>query len=266
MTVEQAYKQLETAFQGFSGRENWQEFLEFSARFRGYSLNNTILIRIQNPDARYLKGYKSWQKLGRQVKRGTHGIKIFAPVTYKKKLKDSDEEEKRYIAGFRLATVFDLSQTEGDDDQLPVMMTGIRSDHDYTDMMHRLIERSPVPVELVDMGYAGHGCYFTDTGIIRINERSTSTQNLKTLFHELGHHFCTQLKEKHEYSREEFVVESAAYLVCCQLGIDTGEYSIPYLRSWFNDFKGFQIMRKSIEAVTKKIMGIAEDELKEATA
>jgi antirestriction protein ArdC len=264
MTVKEAYKRLEDAFNGFAGQESWEEYLKFSSKFKGYSLNNTIMIYLQNPDARFIRGYKSWQKLDRQVKKGSRGIRIFAPLTYHKK-KDEVDAEQTYLAGFRMISVFDLSQTEGDDDQLPVMLTGLRSSEDYTDMMHRIIEISPVPVELYDMGFAGHGCYYTDKGMIRINSRSTSTQNLKTLFHELGHHYCRSLKEKYEYSREEFVVESAAYLICCMLGIDTGEYAIPYLKSWFDDFKGFQTMRKSIETITKRILEVVEDELREVS-
>jgi hypothetical protein len=79
MKIEEAYKQLEDAFKGFTGRESWMEYLKFSSRFRGYSMNNTIMIYIQNPEARYLKGSK--------------GVRIFAPMTYRKK---KDEEDVDY--------------------------------------------------------------------------------------------------------------------------------------------------------------------------
>ena len=110
MTVQEAYQRLEESFEQFQGEDEWKDYLDFSAKFSSYSLNNTAMIYLQKPRAQFLKGYKSWQKLGRQVKKGEKAIKIFAPMSRKTENKDGKEE--RRLSGFRLISVFDLSQTE----------------------------------------------------------------------------------------------------------------------------------------------------------
>jgi len=90
---------------------------------------------------------------------------------------------------------------------------------------------------------------------------------LKTLFHELSHHYHLESlkgrRDKFTYEQEEFVAESSAYLVCATLGIDTGDYSIPYLKNWLDDFKAFQEMRRDIEGTTRKILRLIETDREE---
>ena len=262
MKMKEAYEKLQESFMQFEGEESWKEYLRFSARFHEYSLNNTALIYVQNPDARYVKGYRAWQKLGRQVKKGEKAIKIFAPVS--QKVKDKDGEESWSVSGFRVINVFDLAQTEGNDDELPLIVTGLKSDMDYSNLLKKILEGIDISVSFDDMSYAQHGKYAIKEKHILFNSRNNPLHSLKTLFHELAHHFhldaCKEKRNKLSMDMEEFVAESSAYLVCAQLAIDTGAYSIPYLKSWLDDFKAFQDMRRDIEKTTKKILALIPQE------
>ena len=99
----------------------------FAARFRQYSFNNTLLILIQCPDATHVASYKKWAEMGRQVRKGEKGLQIFAPMTRKRE-DETTGEEKRYVSGFRLVSVFDVAQTDGDalpeDPAAPVLLDG----------------------------------------------------------------------------------------------------------------------------------------------
>jgi len=262
MTVKEAYHQLEESFEEFQGEDEWRDYLDFSARFHTYSLNNTALIFHQRPSAQFLKGYRGWQKLGRQVKKGEKAIKIFAPVSRKVVNKSGEEEWK--LSGFRMANVFDLSQTEGDDTQLPTMIKGLQSQVDYSTILDRILAKIDVSVDFKDMNYEQHGFYAIKEHAITINSRNSPVHTLKTLFHELAHHYhLDSLKgrrDKFTYEQEEFVAESSAYLVCATLGIDTGDYSIPYIKHWLNDFQAFQEMRRDIEKTVGKIMKLLPEE------
>jgi len=265
MTVKDAYQKLEKSFEEFQGEDEWKAYLDFSARFHSYSLNNTALIYHQRPTAQFLKGYRGWQKLGRQVKKGERAIQIFAPVS--RKVLNKAGEEERHLSGFRMANVFDLSQTEGDDSKLPTMIRGIQSTVDYSEVLDRVLKQIDVPVDFKDMNYSQHGFYAIKEHAITINSRNSPVHTLKTLFHELAHHYHLEAlkgrRQKFTYEQEEFVAESSAYLVCATLGIDTGDYSIPYLKHWLDDFKAFQEMRRDIESTTRKILSLIETEREE---
>ena len=258
MTIQEAYSKLEESFEKFQGQEDWKKYLDFSARFHDYSLNNTALIYTQKPNARFVRGYRSWQELGRQVKKGEKAIKIFAPLI--KKEENAKGKKETNLKGFRIISVFDLSQTDGDDSQLPTMIKGLDSDMDYSTILDQILEKIDVPVDFKDMSYEKHGFYAIKEKAITINSRNSPVHTLKTLFHELAHHYHLESlkgrRDKFTYEQEEFVAESSAYLACATLGIDTGDYSIPYIKHWLDDFKAFQEMRRDIEKTVKQITSL----------
>ena len=92
--------------------ETLQQYLKAMGRFHRYSVGNAILIQLQKPDAAHVAGFRAWQKLGRHVKKGEHGIAIMAPVVYRKKVQDGDRDVE-VVSTFKTAYVFDISQTEG---------------------------------------------------------------------------------------------------------------------------------------------------------
>src|SRR3712207_5497160 len=90
--------------------------LKVSSKFHRYSFNNQLLIFLQRPDATLVAGFRRWQELGRQVRKGERGISILAPCRYRAKIEDEhgDEQTVHRLTGFRVAYVFDVGQTEGE--------------------------------------------------------------------------------------------------------------------------------------------------------
>ena len=97
--------------QGMS--ESFKTYLTAMARFHRYSPCNVLLIAMQQPTATRVAGYRTWQKLGRQVRQGERGIQIMAPVAHRVRAEDEDDKDTEIISGFRPTHVFDVSQTEG---------------------------------------------------------------------------------------------------------------------------------------------------------
>ena len=113
-------QQLEAGVQAIQTSEDFQRYLRTAAIFHAYSPNNVLLILSQRPEATRVAGYRAWQALGRQVKKGEKAISIFAPRPYRVTTADeAGEEQTREGLTFRSVPVFDISQTEGD--LLPTM-------------------------------------------------------------------------------------------------------------------------------------------------
>lgn len=115
--LQSAHEELTAAVEALVSGDDWTAMLDVAGRFHSYSPNNCILILTQRPDAAHVAGSRQWQALGRQVRKGEHGIRILAPCTYKRDT-DTDsaptDEPARVLRGFKIATVFDISQTDGD--------------------------------------------------------------------------------------------------------------------------------------------------------
>ena len=110
--VQEITKELEQGIKQIFESENYTNYLKFLSTFRSYSLNNTIMIFLQRPDASLVKGFQEWKKLDRYVKKGEKAIKILAPLI--RKVEDEKtKQEKKVIYGFRRVSVFDVQQTEG---------------------------------------------------------------------------------------------------------------------------------------------------------
>ena len=97
--------------------ETLKQYLKAMGRFHRYSVGNAILIQLQKPDATHVAGFRAWQRLGRHVKKGEHGIAIMAPVVWRRHVppddSDKDKDEDETISTFKTAYVFDISQTDG---------------------------------------------------------------------------------------------------------------------------------------------------------
>src|SRR5215211_5436970 len=108
--------QLERAVEGIQDSDTFRAYLTAQARFHHYSWGNVLLILSQSPAATSVAGYRTWQSLDRQVKRGEKAIRIIAPAYYKKKERDEQtgEDIERAVTFFRGASIFDISQTEGE--------------------------------------------------------------------------------------------------------------------------------------------------------
>lgn len=205
-TVDTILASLEEGLKTMMDSEKYKEFLGTMSKFHNYSLNNTLLIAMQKPDATLVAGYHAWQKnFGRQVNKGETGIKILAPAPYKKMLKRDkiDPNTKKPITGmdgknqqeivevtipaFKPVTVFDVSQTSGK--ELPTI--GVEeldgSIKGYTDFRKALESISPVPIEEMQIRSDAKGYFSPTEQKIALQKGMSEIQSIKTLIHEIAH-------------------------------------------------------------------------------
>ncbi len=210
----------------------WQRWLTVASRFHRYSLNNQLLILAQRPDATRVAGYRTWQGLGRQVKRGERAIAIFAPTTRRVPREDSDEP-KRVVVGFRVARVFDVTQTEGEPlPELALPEVGVPNDS----LLGRLIDLAGAaghPVRLVEATGPGVRGWFTPaTGRISLVSTYSRASQTRTLLHELAHS-RDPLLAQHDRAESELVAESSAYIIGTgHFGLDMDDASALYVATW----------------------------------
>jgi antirestriction protein ArdC len=236
--LSEAHERLTAAVESLVSGEDWQQLLALAARLHRYSPNNCMLIRAQRPDATWLAGYRRWQALGRQVRKGEKGVAILAPIVSRRRPVDTDDETERpglvrVLRGFTFAHIFDASQTDGPPlpDVAPALLDG--------DAPAELWEHLAAQVAAEGFALARADCrpangvtdFFARTVVIR--DDVAGAQAAKTLAHELAHvllHDGTDAAGCR--GRAEVEAESVAYLVCTAAGLDTDGYSFPYVASW----------------------------------
>ncbi len=218
--------------------EDWVKRLKTLSKLHRYSFTNRILIAVQDPDATYVAGFKAWSNnFARTVKKGEHGIKIFAPLT-RKVIDPTTQEETRQIFGFKLATVFDVRQTEGKEFVLPHAPTPLTGDS-HAALLDTILQTIPIPYHIVpadQLGYA-NGDFNLRTHEIRIRADLSINQQVKTALHEWSHSLA--FSEDPTLDRlslprdwEECAAESTAFLISHLLGLDSTEYSAAYIAGW----------------------------------
>ncbi len=262
MTIEEAYTQLQERFATFETGDDWKQFLAFSARFRQYSLCNTVLIYQQRPTASFVAGFNKWKEMNRYVRKGEKGIHIFAPIIRKVPDEKDPEVSRERLTGFKLTSIFDLSQTEGEEVPIPVSIKGLEDQEGADLVRERLLAavRNVVPVSFTTLSLGFHGFYDVKARSISLSNGDSALQNVKTLFHELAHYIHeTGFPGEETKEQKEFIAESAAFIACSALGIDSSEYSIPYIKSWLDDFAAFSKMRAKIEKISNKLLSFSEE-------
>ena len=185
--------------------DKYRRYLSVMSRFHRYSVNNTMLIYMQRPDATLVAGYNKWKnQFSRHVKRGEHGITIIAPTPYKKKIEeqkldpdtkapmlDKDgkvimEEKEIEIPLFRPVKVFDISQTDGK--PLPELASSLSGNvQNYEVFMEALRRSAPVPIEFEPMDANMDGYFSSDQQRIAIREGMSEVQTVSAAVHETAH-------------------------------------------------------------------------------
>ncbi len=129
--IRELHDQLLAGVEALVDSDRWREFLAVAARFHRYSPTNVLLILLQAPHASRVAGYRRWQSLGRQVRKGERGIAMFAPCVYRARALDDEEaaaspELAKVLRGFRPTFVWDISATDGDPlpDVAPQLLAG----------------------------------------------------------------------------------------------------------------------------------------------
>lgn len=234
--------------------DKYKQFLNVMAKFPRYSVNNTMLIMMQRPDAQLCQSFTGWKQMGRYVKKGEKGISILAPAPYKIEREQTKLDEKGRpvfdadgepvkekvevtIRAFKVVKTFDLSQTDGK--ELPTIGPSelVGNIEGYPKLLQALQEISPVPVsfELID-GDAKGFHHLEDKKIV-VQDGMSEVQTIKTLLHEMAHqklHDKDNVPEAKDISRngKEVEAESVAYVVCQHYGINTSDYSFSYVAGW----------------------------------
>ena len=234
--------------------DKYKQFLNVMAKFPRYSVNNTMLIMMQRPDAQLCQSFTGWKQMGRYVKKGEKGISILAPAPYKiereqtklddkgRPVFDADGEPVKEkvevtIRAFKVVKTFDLSQTDGK--ELPTIGPSelVGNIEGYPKLLQALQEISPVPVSFELIDGDAKGFYHLEDKKIVVQDGMSEVQTIKTLLHEMAHqklHDKDNVPEAKDISRngKEVEAESVAYVVCQHYGINTSDYSFSYVAGW----------------------------------
>ena len=268
--IKAALNRIEDCLETINTDEDWLKFLSFQAQFYNYSFGNAMLIFSQNPNATYVKGYKAWNQLGRYVKKGSKGLAILAPCIRKvevfkepenKNLYHDEEAEKeirKVVSGFRIAYVYDIADTDGDDSMLPVLVTGLagnsEQEKEIYERLFGVISKGHCVQEV--SGTASKGSFNLETKVISIREDLEYLQKIKTLLHEYAHLLDFQMHPEDDISRNrrELIAESVAFIVSLRLGLDTSRYSMSYIKSWLKDKEELKIIADSVQKIAYTII------------
>lgn len=236
-----ALKLLEEGIKNLTSSEDWARYLRMQAAFHTYSFSNVQLILAQRPDTTRVAGFKTWEKLGRMVRKGEKAIWILAPRFYKPKdaqptpdgQAEADEAEQMKIY-FRAVPVFDISQTEGD--ELPSLVKKLVGDDDggAFERLKAFSESRGCPVTVEAIAGRSNGYFAPHENRIVVREGLAPVQACKTLAHEIAHSFLHHDIEIYREHRGdcELEAESVAFVVLHHLGIDASDYSFGYVTGW----------------------------------
>jgi hypothetical protein len=246
-------EQLKKEVAAVQDSDTFKRYLKAQAVFHRYSARNVFLILYQYPEATRVAGYTTWQKLGRQVRRGERGITIFAPSPFKKTSTDeaSGEVTEELIPRFKTATVFDYSQTVGE--PLPTIQLG------------EVVGSAPIGAYAVladfatSIGYTlvahpedddaeGRCNYIEQTISVR---EGTPERMLHVLIHELAHALTAAIRQAHDRMERETVAEGVAFVACTALGLDAGAASFPYIAGYAGQQDGAAIITRLMDTIQK---------------
>jgi len=223
--------QVERATRALLSSEGWQAWAQSRATFHKYSMGNTMLIALQRPDASQVAGFKAWQQLGRQVRKGERSIKIMAPMAVKERDETGEETGER-IVFFRSVPVFDIAQTHGEPLPEPPSEPITGDSHErYIAQLEEHARSLGYSVASEDLEHAGGYCDAKARRIVVSSNVEAPNARVRVLVHELAHAHGVGYAD---YGREdaEVIVETAAVIVCGALGLDTSGESIPYIAGW----------------------------------
>lgn len=290
--IEATIKRIDEGVKAVFQSDKYKEYLKFASKFTDYSARNTLLINLQRPDATLVAAYGKWKQLGRQVERGQTGIEILAPVAYKtnqvleterpavdefgNQLYNPDGTEKMETVekpmtglAFKKVYVFDVSQTSGK--ELPDPVTELTGDIDSARkeaVFAALKKVTGIDIEFKDIKGGAKGYYSATNNEIVIKSGMSDAQTLKTAFHKAAHNLLHDpakdiVTNKSPRNEKEVQAESVAFMVAERFGIDTSEYSFPYIASW-SDGKQLEQLKSALQEIqeaAKKISSEIESEL-----
>ena len=264
---------LKEGMKNYLDSEQFRSFLDTMSKFHNYSLNNILLLKMQNPNVSHVASFNKWKTdFERTVKKGSKALKIWVPYQVKTKISanqnelsfspsENEMEEKEVtVTRFKLGSVFDVSQTEGK--ELPKAINELTgSVKDYEDLYRAAKAVSmdnQVSISFEEIKREGaNGYYSPNENRIVISKGLKGQEHiLKTIFHEMAHsdlHRGTNAQYgDDQYRKQELQAESVAYVVANHFGFDTSSYSFGYLAIWAKDKNGFEDMVEQLQIVQKE--------------
>ena len=268
--LEDFHQRLTEQVLALSDGPTWKAWLQTAAKFHDYSFNNTVSIFMQHPDAVQVAGYRTWQSLGRQVRKGEQGIQILAPVLRRQDVDGPNGDQlgraavrvggragepprepltgdRRVLVGVRIAHVFDISQTDGDPlpqpdpAWRPTLLTGQAPDHLWDGLALQVAEAG-YELSLQSPAGGANGLTMYGPRQVLVRPDVDEAQQVKTLAHELGHVMLHAPADSENRNverlcrgQQEVEAESVAFLVASAHGMDTGQYSFAYVAGWAHD-------------------------------
>ena len=281
--LRQITESIETGIKELFESDKYRQYLSTMSRFHHYSLNNTMLIYMQKPDATLVAGFNKWMnQFERQVKKGEHGITIIAPTPFKKKIEeqkldpdtkapvlDKDgkivtEEKEVEIPMFRPVKVFDVSQTDGK--PLPQLASDLSGGVAHYDVFMEALRRtSSVPIQIQPISDGSDGYFNLTAQRIDIRKGMSEVQTVSATVHEMAHSILHNTEKEQlaaagdgtkeqpkpkDRRTEEVEAESISYAVCQYFGIQTGENSFGYIAAWSKG-KELAELKASLETINK---------------
>ena len=236
--INKVYEKLVEGVKNFKTTDDYIKFLKFSKNFHNYSFANNVLIYNQFEDATRVAGFKTWEKLGRKIKKGSKGIEIFYPIYHKRKIKITDnetgkeKEEEKIFLTYRPTYVFDISQTEGK--EIPELKRTLDTNI-KEDLFKKLTKFCPIPIKYANLSSSIQGYYHPDEKYIALQNSLSTDDKSAVLLHELTHYLYDDFNYAEERDLSEIFVESVAYIVADYFDLDTSVCSFRYINSWAND-------------------------------
>ena len=284
--TKQAFEMIEQGVKDVYSSDSFKQYLSCLSKFHNYSLNNTLLILAQKPNASLVAGYRSWQiNFNRHVDKGEKGLMILAPVTYKEdrlmnkvdengnvELDESgspiQEQRQVNITRFKTTTVFDISQTSGE--PIPSLIHNLTgSSHESRAIIQSVQSICTIPIEFkietedLNLMTGAKGYYSPSKDKIVINKDLEDLQIAKTLIHEYAHSLLHKQTNKDQNQRE-IEAESLAFVLCNHFGLDTSEYSFGYIASYANkDFDELNSILNNIQSTAHEMIEQLEPVFKE---
>ena len=290
---------LEKGVQDVFASDDYKKLLNVMAQMPHYSVNNQILIMLQNPQATLCNSFSGWKKQNRFVKAGEKGLRILAPAPYQMEkeqekldkngqvIRDKDGEPvketvKVTVNAFKPVSTFDISQTDGE----PIPQLGVSeligSVEGYQTLMEAIKDASPVPIGFENIESGAKGYYHMADHRIAIQEGMSEVQTVKTALHEIAHAKYHSIEaqeasgDKKSKAQKECEAESIAMVCAAHYGIDTGDYSFGYVAGWSSGKEtpelkeSLQTIRQGaceiIDAIDKRIQELTYDRVEASRA
>lgn len=271
----EALYRLQTQAAALLTSDGWQAWLRTRATLHSYSSNNTLLLLAQalerGFEPTYVAGFRAWLRLGRCVRKGERGLKVFAPMPARRREGDDDEDqgagedERPRRMRFGLASVFDVSQTDPLPDVDPAPLRPPIQPLEGDSHAHLLAplrefgDSIGYPVSYAELGAAHGRCDHRKRTITLAPGRSPN-HTVAVLIHELAHALLGP--NDMPYAVEEVVVEATAYIAAAAAGLDSQPAAVPYIASWGGDdpVGAVHAAANQIDALASRLQAVIEDQ------